>query len=169
MTRPDRGTAKRRRQGMPAATATAMSRARKDLQHLGSPPTACSDHRPAMSQRCSSTMRVRPAAGGSSAPCRCRLGLGRRRRAGLQEQLLVDVAGLALGRDREQFAGDGHQRARVALGVIGERGDQFRGHQLDGAGLLRRRRSASCPADRGAPARGRSARRREAEANFQPA
>ena len=56
--------------------------------------------------------------------------------AGLQEQLLVDMAGLALRRDREQLAGDGHQCARVALGVIGERGDQLRRHQLDGAGLL---------------------------------
>ena len=41
--------AKRRRHGAPAATATARSRARNDLQHLGSPPTmptACSAHRP---------------------------------------------------------------------------------------------------------------------------
>ena len=51
---------------MPAATATAMSRARNDLQHLGSPqtmPTACSDHRPAMSQRCSSLRSARRHAG----------------------------------------------------------------------------------------------------------
>ena len=36
-------------EGMPAATATARSRARKDLPHFGSPPmmpTACSDHNP---------------------------------------------------------------------------------------------------------------------------
>ena len=46
------------------------------------------------------------------------------------------MAGLALGRDCEQLAGDGHQGTRVALGMIGERGDQLRRHQLDGAGLL---------------------------------
>ncbi len=43
--------------GVPEATATARSRARKDLQHFGSPPTmptACSDHSPVTSQRCSS-------------------------------------------------------------------------------------------------------------------
>jgi hypothetical protein len=80
-------------------------------------------------------MRARRA-GGSSATCRCGLGLGGGRSAGLQEQLLVDVAGLTLRRDREQLAGDGHQGARVALGVIGERCDQLRRHQFDGAGLL---------------------------------
>ena len=37
-TGPVRGTAKRRRQGVPEATLTARSRARKLLQHLGSPP-----------------------------------------------------------------------------------------------------------------------------------
>ena len=66
-----------------------------------------------------------------------RLGLGDRRRgAGLEEQLLVDLAGLALGGDGEQLAGDGHQRTRIALGVIGEGGDQLGRHQLDGAGLV---------------------------------
>ena len=50
----------------PAATATARSRARKDLQHLGSPPmmpTACSDHRAVTSQRCSSARSARRQAG----------------------------------------------------------------------------------------------------------
>src|SRR5580704_10267510 len=48
-TGPVRRTAKRRRQGVPEATLTARSRARKLLQHLGSPPrmpTAWSDHSP---------------------------------------------------------------------------------------------------------------------------
>jgi len=53
-TRPDWRTGCRRRQGKPEATLTARSKARKLLQHLGSPPkmpTACSDHRPSTSQR----------------------------------------------------------------------------------------------------------------------
>src|SRR6266403_5614017 len=48
-TGPVRRTAKRRRQGVPEATLTARSSARKLLQHLGSPPrmpTACSDQSP---------------------------------------------------------------------------------------------------------------------------
>src|SRR5271163_4458367 len=48
-TGPVRRTSKRRRQGVPEATLTARSRARKLLQHLGSPPrmpTAWSDHSP---------------------------------------------------------------------------------------------------------------------------
>jgi hypothetical protein len=40
--------------------------------------------------------------------------------------------------DAEQLTGDIHQRAWVALSVVGERGDQLRRHQLDGAGLLQR-------------------------------
>jgi hypothetical protein len=62
----------------------------------------------------------------------------RGRCGGLQEQLLVDVAGLARCGDGEQLAGDGHERTRIALGVIGERGDQLGRHQLDGTGLLER-------------------------------
>jgi hypothetical protein len=61
-----RGTAKRRRHGTPAATATARSKARNDLQHFGSPPTmptACSDHRLVISQRCSSERSARRYAG----------------------------------------------------------------------------------------------------------
>jgi hypothetical protein len=38
--------------------------------------------------------------------------------------------------DGEQFAGDGHERARVALGMIGEGCDQLRCHQPIGAGPL---------------------------------
>jgi hypothetical protein len=38
--------------------------------------------------------------------------------------------------DGEQFAGDGHERARSALGMIGEGCDQLRRHQPVGAGLL---------------------------------
>src|ERR1700759_3905646 len=48
-TGPARRTAKRRRQGVPEATLTARSKARKLLQHLGSPPrmpTAWSDQSP---------------------------------------------------------------------------------------------------------------------------
>ena len=40
------------------------------------------------------------------------------------------------GGDGEQLAGDVHQRTRIALGVIGKRGDQLGRHQLGGAGLL---------------------------------
>ena len=50
------------KQGAPEATETARSRARNDLQHLGSPPTmptACSDHSPVTSQRCSSACSAR--------------------------------------------------------------------------------------------------------------
>jgi hypothetical protein len=39
---------------------------------------------------------------------------------GLQEQLLIDLAGLALRCDGEQLAGDVHERTRVALGVIAQ-------------------------------------------------
>ena len=43
-----------------------------------------------------------------------------------------------MGGDGEQLAGDVHERARVALGVIAQRGDQLGRHQLDGTGLLQR-------------------------------
>ena len=102
-------TAKRRRQGMPAATATARSRARKDLQHLGSPPmmpTASSDHSPSTSQRCCSGHRrdARPAGpeAGSSPASDRRLGLARGGHgAGLEEQRLVDLAGVTLCGDAQ--------------------------------------------------------------------
>src|SRR5271166_3538094 len=58
---------------MPAATATARSRARKDLQHFGSPPmipTASSDHSPSTSQRCCSGQSASRQAGWSG---RCTL------------------------------------------------------------------------------------------------
>jgi hypothetical protein len=114
-----------RRHGTPAATATARSNPRNDLQHFGSPPTmptACSDHRPVTRQRCSPSARrddkrVRLEAG-SSAPT-CGLGLGHGWRGiGLQEQLLIDLAGLALRGDGEQLAGDVHQRTRVCPEIV---------------------------------------------------
>src|SRR5208282_1167626 len=115
-------TAKRRTHGTPAATATARSRARKDLQHLGSPPmipTACSDHSPVTSQRWSSARSARReagsrrATGSSPSPC-CGLGVGSwRGGTRLQEQLLVDLPGLALGSICEQLAGHVHEGAQV--------------------------------------------------------
>jgi len=78
-------------------------------------PTACSDHRPVTSQRCSSERSARRYAGSTGSS---------------------DLAGLALRCDGEQLAGDVHERTRVALGVIAQGGDQLRRHQLDGAGLL---------------------------------
>jgi len=65
-TRPGCGTAKWRRHGVPEATATARSRARKLLQHLGSPPTmptACSAHNSVTSQRSASGRADRRQAG----------------------------------------------------------------------------------------------------------
>jgi hypothetical protein len=56
-------------------------------------------------------------------------------RGHLQEQLLVDLARLALGGYHEQLAGHVHECTQVALGVIAQRCDQFFGHQLGGPGL----------------------------------
>jgi transposase len=106
------GTAERRRRGTPAATATARSNARNDWQHFGSLPTmltACSDHRPVTSQWCSFERSAahlgRPAISGS-AWCG----------PGFQEQLLIDLASLALCCDGEQL---GAQLEEGAADVFG--------------------------------------------------
>jgi hypothetical protein len=56
--------------------------------------------------------------------------------AGFEEQRLVDLPGLALGCGLEQLSRHDHEGARIALGVIAERGDDFGGHQGGRAGLL---------------------------------
>ena len=56
--------------------------------------------------------------------------------AGFEEQRLVDLAGLTLGGGREQFTRHDHQGARIALGMIADRGDHLRGHQGGRTGLL---------------------------------
>ena len=104
-------------------------------------PTACSDQSPATSQRCCSGRSARRQAGWTGSWVigggGCRLGLGwRRDGAGLEEQRLVDLPGLALGGGLEQLAGHDHQGARIALSVIAERGDHSGGHQVGRAGLL---------------------------------
>jgi hypothetical protein len=99
---------------------------RNDLQYFGSPPTmptACSDHRPVTRQRCSPSARrddARVRLGASSSGPTCGLGLGHGRHGtGLQEQLLIDLAGLALRCDNgEQLAGDVHQRTRVCAEIV---------------------------------------------------
>ena len=63
--------------------------------------------------------------GGGSSALPSGLGLGRWRRAGLQEHLLVDLPGLALRGDGEQLAGDVHERARIALGMVAQASDQL--------------------------------------------
>jgi len=91
------------------------------LQHFGSPPirpTAWSDHSSSTSQLFSSARALGWL------------------RVGLQEQLLVEVYGLALRGDAEEFAGHVHQRAKIALRMIAQRGDQLLGHELGRRGLL---------------------------------
>ena len=142
-TRPGFGTENRRRHGVPEATATARSRARKLLQHLGSPPTmptACSDHSPVTNHRGRCFLGAL-----GEAPCgldgqqghlRCLavLGLGHRRRgAQFEEQLLVDVSGLALrGATLSNSPAIFISARGLPWSAAGERGDQLRRHQLDG-------------------------------------
>ena len=76
-----------------------------------------------------------PEAGSSPAPDR-RLGLVRGGHgADFEEQRLVDLAGLALRCGGEKLVRHDHQGARIALGVIADRGDQLRRHQAGGTGL----------------------------------
>src|SRR5439155_5813584 len=83
---------------------------------------------------------ARPATG-SSPSSGCDLGLGGWG-ASLEEQLLVDLPDLVVGGMSEQLAGHVHEGAQVALGMIAQGGDQLRGHQLGGAGLVQRLREA---------------------------
>jgi hypothetical protein len=77
-----------------------------------------------------------PEAGSSPAADR-RLGLARcGHGTGFEDQRLVDLSGVTLCGELKQLARHDHQGARIALGVIADRRDDFFGHQGGGAGLL---------------------------------
>src|SRR5262249_12946035 len=104
-----------------SAKATARSSARKDLQHLGSPPpmpTASWNHSCVASQPSSGARSARRQAGSTgraSSPPSCRSLLRDGLRIGLQEQL-VELAGLALGGgDAQELAGHVHEGAQIPV------------------------------------------------------
>jgi len=148
-TRPGCGTGKCRRHGVREATATAKCRARKDLQHFGSPPTiptASSNQRSVTSHRCASArsgrggpvVRATPR-GCPSSPAPGGLRLTRLRHGkDLQEQLLIQLRQFPLRGDGQQLSGHVHQRSQVTLSVITQCRDELGAHEL------RRARALQC-------------------------
>ena len=158
-----RGTGKWRRQGVPEATLTAMSRARKLLQHLGSPPrmpTACSAQRSSMSHWVCGPVqrRVRRRVGREGGSWLSGSGSGRFgiQSEDLEEEFFVDVLALLAGGGQQEFVGHVHEQAQVAGGVFAEGLDQGVGHELGVAGGLEQR----CPRHSRSSLGGRGSRRR---------